>query len=76
MIPLMKNAFLNEYETKKALAEFILKTNKFSMGEKCIEFENKFANFHKRKHAVLFNSGGSSNLAMLQTFKNLGRLIR
>ena len=74
MIPLMKNAFLNEYETKKALAEFILKTNKFSMGEKCIEFENKFANFHKRKHAVLFNSGGSSNLAMLQTFKNLGRL--
>lgn len=74
MIPLMKNAFLNEYETKKALAEFILKTNKFSMGEKCMEFENKFANFHKRKHAVLFNSGGSSNLAMLQTFKNLGRL--
>lgn len=74
MIPLMKNAFLNEYETKKALAEFILKTNKFSMGEKCIEFENKFATFHKRKHAVLFNSGGSSNLAMLQTFKNLGRL--
>ncbi|HEY4494601.1 MAG TPA: DegT/DnrJ/EryC1/StrS family aminotransferase, partial [Candidatus Paceibacterota bacterium] len=28
----------------------------------------------KRKYAVLFNSGGSANLAMLQTLKNLGRI--
>ena len=45
MIPLMKNAFLNEYETKKQLAEFILQTERLSMDQKCLEFENNFANY-------------------------------
>lgn len=74
MIPLMKNTFLNEHETKRALAEFILKTDKLSMGKECIGFEKKFAKFQGREEAVLFNSGGSANLAMLQALKNLGRL--
>ncbi|TSJ40302.1 aminotransferase class I/II-fold pyridoxal phosphate-dependent enzyme [Mucilaginibacter corticis] len=70
----MKNAFLNEYETKHALADFILKANRLSMDTKCVEFENAFANFQGRKSAVLFNSGGSANLALLQALKNLGKL--
>ncbi|MCX6735962.1 MAG: DegT/DnrJ/EryC1/StrS aminotransferase family protein [Candidatus Parcubacteria bacterium] len=74
MIPLMRNAFLHESETKKALADFIIKSDKLSMGEKCVEFEKAFAKKQGRKEAVLFNSGGSSNLAILQTLKNLGRL--
>ncbi len=74
MIPLMRNAFINEFETKKALADFILKTEKFSMDQKCREFEVAFANKQGRKDAVLFNSGGSANLALLQALKNLGRL--
>lgn len=74
MIPLIKNTFINETETKQALAEFILKTEKFSMGEKCAEFEREFAKKQGRKDAILFNSGGSCNLAMLQALKNLGRL--
>lgn len=74
MIPLMKSTFLKEEETKKALAEFILKNNKFSMGEKCFEFEKKFAEWQGRKHAILFNSGSSANLALLQALKNLGTL--
>jgi CDP-6-deoxy-D-xylo-4-hexulose-3-dehydrase len=74
MIPLMKNTFLNEFETKKALAEFIIKSDKLSMGVKCIEFEEQFAAKQGRKNAVLFNSGGSANLAMLQALKNLGKL--
>ena len=74
MIPLMKNAFLNEFETKKALADFILKTDRLSMDVKCAEFEAAFAKFQKRKFAILFNSGGSANLALLQALKNLGRL--
>lgn len=74
MIPLMKNTFLNEYETKKALAEFILQEKKLSMGEKCSAFERKFAGYQGRSDAVLFNSGGSANLALLQTLKNLDRL--
>lgn len=74
MIPLMKNAFLNEYETKKALAEFILRTDRLSMDAKCVEFENAFSKFQGRDHAILFNSGGSANLALLQALKNLGQL--
>ena len=70
----MKNAFLHEQETKKALADFIINTDKLSMGEKCAEFEKAFAKKQGRKEAVLFNSGGSANLAMLQALKNLDRL--
>jgi len=74
MIPLMKSAFLREEETKRALAEFIISAPRLSMDSKCREFEQEFAAFQGRKHAVLFNSGGSANLAMLQALKNLGRL--
>ncbi len=74
MIPLMKSTFLNEHETKLALADFIIRTDKLSMDEKCLEFEKAFAEKQGRKHGVLFNSGGSANLAMLQTLKNLGKL--
>jgi CDP-6-deoxy-D-xylo-4-hexulose-3-dehydrase len=74
MIPLMKNAFLNEYDTKKALAEFILQAGRLSMDAECLKFERKFADYQGRKEGVLFNSGGSANLAMLQALKNLGLL--
>ena len=74
MIPLMKNAFLKEEETKKALCEFIVQAKRLSMGEKCEEFEKAFARKQRTKHAVLFNSGGSANLAIFQTSKNLGIL--
>lgn len=70
----MKNAFLNEYETKKALSEFIMRADKLSMHEKCAEFEVAFAKKQGRKDAILFNSGGSANLAMLQALKNMGKL--
>ena len=73
-IPLMRKAFLNEVETKKALAEFILNADRLSMDVECAKFEIKFAAFQQCKHAVLFNSGGSANLAMLQALKNLGKL--
>ena len=74
MIPLMKNAFLNEDATKRALADFILHAGKLSMDVECGRFERKFAAHQGRRDAVLFNSGGSANLAMLQALRNLGRL--
>ncbi len=74
MIPLMKNAFLNEFETKKALSEFIMHADRLSMDIECIKFERQFAQYQGRKDAILFNSGGSANLAMLQALKNLGKL--
>lgn len=70
----MKNAFIEEKATKKALADFVMDTNKFSMGDRCSDFEKKFAKQQKRKYAILFNSGGSANLAILQTLKNQGLL--
>lgn len=74
MIPLMKNAFFKEYETRKALSEFILQAGKLSMGERCVEFEKAFAKRQGRAQAVLFNSGGSANLALMQALRNLGIL--
>lgn len=74
MIPLMKNAFLNEFETKKALSEFILQADRLSMDKKCTEFEIAFSKMQGRKFGILFNSGGSANLAVLQALKNLGKL--
>lgn len=74
MIPLIKNTFFNEPETKKALVEFIKRTDRLSMNKKCAEFEERFAKWQDRRYAVLFNSGGSANLALLQALKNLGFL--
>lgn len=74
MIPLMKNAFLHEYETKKALADFIMRAPRLSMGDMCFEFERRFASAQSRRECVLFNSGSSANLAMLQSLLNLGLL--
>jgi CDP-6-deoxy-D-xylo-4-hexulose-3-dehydrase len=71
MIPLMKNAFLEEYETKRQLADFILKAGKLSMDEQCFQFEREFAARQGRGDCILFNSGGSANLALLQACKNL-----
>jgi len=76
MIPLMKNAFFKEYETRKALSDFILQAGKLSMGERCVEFEKTFAKRQGRSQAVLFNSGGSANLALIQGLRNLGTLAQ
>jgi len=74
MIPLMRNAFLREQETKEKLSEFILRAGRLSMGAECAKFEREFAAFQGTKEAILFNSGSSANLAMIQASKNLGIL--
>jgi CDP-6-deoxy-D-xylo-4-hexulose-3-dehydrase len=74
MIPLMKTAFFREYETRCALAEFITRTTRLSMDAECFKFEKAFAGYQGVRDAILFNSGGSANLAMLQSLRNLGRL--
>jgi len=74
MIPLMKTTFLNEPEVKKALADFILHADQLSMNTECLGFETEFSAFQGSHGAVLFNSGGSANLALIQSLKNLGKL--
>ena len=70
----MKSAFFNEQYTKEALSKFILQAKQLSMGEQVAAFEEEFALFQGARKAILVNSGGSANLAMLQSLKNLGRL--
>lgn len=71
MIKLIKSTFYNEEDTKKKLCDFILNADKLSMGEMCLEFEEKFSKYQGRKYSVFFNSGSSANLAMLQALVNL-----
>ncbi|MDD5657055.1 MAG: DegT/DnrJ/EryC1/StrS family aminotransferase [Elusimicrobia bacterium] len=73
-VPLMRHAFPRERCTRRALSRFVLEAPRLSMGEQCREFERAFARGQGRRHAVLFNSGASANLALLQALRNLGRL--
>lgn len=70
----MKNAFLNERATKEELSRFIASADRLSMHVKCLEFEREFARYQGRSESILFNSGGSANLALIQALKNLGKL--
>jgi CDP-4-dehydro-6-deoxyglucose reductase, E1 len=74
MIPLMRNTFVEEHETRRRLAEFIVRAPRLSMDVECLAFEAEFAAYQGVSEAVLFNSGGSANLALLQALRNLGRL--
>jgi CDP-4-dehydro-6-deoxyglucose reductase, E1 len=73
MIPLMRNAFVREHETIDALIDWLATyPARLSMDEQCAAFERAFAAWQGRDHAVLFNSGGSANLALLQALRNSG----
>ena len=56
MIPLMKTAFSHEYDTRKSLADFLMRAPKLSMDEQCFAFEGEFAKKQGAKHCILFNS--------------------
>jgi len=71
MIKLMKDTFYKEKETKEALCEFITNANILSLNEKCKEFEEEFSKYQGRKYSVLFNSGSSANLSLIQSLLNL-----
>lgn len=71
MIRLNKTTFIKDSATRSKLAKFITSNEILSMNKKCTEFERKFSVWQSRKYSVLFNSGSSANLALLQAFKNL-----
>lgn len=68
---LVKNLFFNEKETRKKLAEFILKNEPLTMGKYCKKFEDDFSKFLGRKYSVSVNSGSSANLILIQSLLNL-----
>ena len=73
-IKLVKSSFYNEAKTKKALADFILNTDRLSMGEQCLQFEQSFAIKQHREYAIFVSSGSMANLLLVQALINLGRL--
>lgn len=73
-IMLVKSSFYNEAKTKEALIEFIRTSDRFSMGEKCLEFEANFAKKQGRKYAIFVSSGSMANLVLVQALINIGKL--
>lgn len=57
-----------EMEELDAISE-VLKSGNFTMGSKVSLFEKEFANYCGTNFAVMFNSGSSANLALLQALK-------
>jgi CDP-6-deoxy-D-xylo-4-hexulose-3-dehydrase len=74
MIALIKSTFYKEHETKKRLLAFIKKARHLSFGRECEKFEKSFAKYQGRKHCIFVNSGSSANLALIQSYLNLGIL--
>lgn len=73
-IKLIKSTFYNEDETKQRLSDFIKSSAQLSMGEQCRQFEAAFSKLQGCKYTVLYNSGSSANLALIQALVNMGRL--
>lgn len=67
----MKGLFYNEEQSKAELCAFIQSTDQLSIGPQCAAFETAFARYQERQHCVLFNSGSSANLALIQALLNL-----
>jgi CDP-6-deoxy-D-xylo-4-hexulose-3-dehydrase len=74
MINLIKSTFFDEENTKAKLIAFIQQAKILSFGSECEKFEQSFAKFQERKHAIFVNSGSSANLALIQAYMNLGIL--
>ncbi len=74
MIKLVKSSFYHEEETKRALADFILAQDIFSMGPECRQFEQAFAKKQERRHAVFVHNGSVANLLLIQALLNEGLL--
>lgn len=55
----------------RAMVNEVLDSGRISYGDKCREFESRFAAIHDAKHAVLSNSGTSSLQVALQAMKEI-----
>ena len=74
MINLIKSTFYKEKLTKKKLCAFIEKAQQLSIGKEVVGFEKNFSAWQGRKYSVMFNSGSSANLALIQVLINLKKI--
>ena len=76
MIKLVNSTFVNEIQTKQALCDFIMDSDKLSMGNQCAQFEKAFAQWQGAGFSLLVNSGSSANLLLIQAMLNSGQWKR
>lgn len=69
-VPLVSGAFSHEQETRALLSAWLLQGHQLSMGPLCETFERRFSAWQGRQFSVLFNSGSSANLALIQALLN------
>ena len=69
--PLMSNNILAN--DKKALINFINRSNKFTNGPKVKEFEKKWSKWLGVKYSTFVNSGASANLISTHILKELNK---
>jgi CDP-6-deoxy-D-xylo-4-hexulose-3-dehydrase len=69
--PLMTNNILPN--DKKALVNFINRSNRFTNGPKVKEFEKKWSKWLGVKYSTFVNSGASSNLISIHILKELNK---
>ena len=67
--PLMSNNILQN--DKKALVNFVNRSNKFTNGTKVKEFEKKWSKWLGVKYSTFVNSGASANLISINILKEL-----
>lgn len=70
--PLMSNNIL--LKDKKALVDFINRSNKFTNGPKVKEFEKKWSKWLGVKYSTFVNSGSSANLISTHILKELNNV--
>ncbi len=76
MIQLMHSTFYREDEVKEHLCDFIMKSDRLSMGERVSRYETRFAEWQGTPHAVAVNSGSSASIVLIQALLNLGLIKR
>lgn len=67
--PLQKNTI--GLDEKIALISFIIKSNRFTNGPKCYEFEKKWSNWQGRKYSLFVSSGSTANTLLLDAVRDL-----
>lgn len=67
--PLQKNAI--GLQEKFELIKFVLTSNRFTNGPKCLEFEKAWSKWQGRKYSLFVSSGTTANALLLDAVKDL-----
>jgi len=67
--PLQKNTI--GFDEKFALIKFILTSDRFTNGPKCLQFEKEWSSWQGRKYSLFVSSGSTANTLLLDAVRDL-----